>query len=200
MGADAITSQSTTLQVGDPWPIWVQVTDDDGNSATPDTVTVTVTRPDLTTSTPTATEDETGEWRASYTLAATGRHTALVTVAGTGAGVVPFEVLAVAVGQVLPDLDDVKDYLGSTSWSDTEIQDALDAETAAQRARCRIPSEYPDDLAQALKRRVARNLAARAVPVATFTSFDGGGTSARVPAVDAEVRRLEGPYRRRKVG
>jgi len=100
----------------------------------------------------------------------------------------------------VPDLDAVTAYLGETSAADEDIQDALDAETAAQAARCRIPQVYPADLAQALKRRVARNLAARSVPVATFTSFEGGGTSARVPTVDAEIARLEAPYRRRTVG
>lgn len=200
MPAEPLSEQTGTLQVGDPWPIWVWLTDDDGDPVTPTTVTVVVTRPDLTTSTPTAVEDSGGDWRATYTLAAAGRHTALVTVTGPGAGVVPFAVEAVGVGVQLPLLAEVKTYLGDVSASDPELQDALDAEAAAQRARCRVPSEYPDDLRQALLRRVARNLAARSVPVASFTSFEGGQTATRVPGVDPEVKRLEAPYRRRTVG
>ena len=65
---------------------------------------------------------------------------------------------------------------------------------------CRIPAAYPADLGEALCRRVARNLAARSVPVASFSAFEGGGTVTRVPQRDAEVARLEGPYRRLVVG
>lgn len=63
-----------------------------------------------------------------------------------------------------------------------------------------MPAAYPADLREALLRRVARNLAARAVPVASFTAFDGGATSTRVPGRDPEVRRLEAPHLRLSVG
>lgn len=95
------------------------------------------------------------------------------------------------------DLAACKEYLGTDiSWTDPEISGALLAETAAQAARCKLPTVMTDDLAEALKRRVARNLAARAVPVASFTSFDGGATSTRVPTNDPEIARLEAPYRK----
>jgi acyl-CoA reductase-like NAD-dependent aldehyde dehydrogenase len=96
-------------------------------------------------------------------------------------------------------LDDVQEYLVDTSATPEEIVDALAAERAAQAARCRV-EPFTQDLRQALLRRVARNLAARRVPVASMTSFDGGQTSTRVPRVDPEVSRLEAPYRRMTVG
>lgn len=100
-----------------------------------------------------------------------------------------------------PTLPEVKSYLGSDhSWTDAEINDALTAETAAQARRCKVPDPYPSDLGQALKRRCARNLAARNVPVVQFTSFEGGGSTARVPKLDAEIARFEGPFAKRKVG
>lgn len=94
-------------------------------------------------------------------------------------------------------LAEVKDYLGDSSWSDADIQGALDAETAAQNNRCQAITPRPADLDEALKRRVARNLAARAVPLQEFSSFDSGATVQRVTRTDPEVVRLEGPYRKR---
>jgi hypothetical protein len=200
MPVESWTQISQTLDVGDAWGIGVLVTDDDGYASSA-TVTVQVTLPDGTTTTPAATEDPTGAYLAEHTLTLPGRHLAVVTVSGTVVGVVPSTVWAaeVTAGGV-PDMSEVRAYLGDTSEDDATIADALAAETAAQRARCRIPAVYPADLAQALKRRVARNLAARAVPVASFTSFEGGGTSSRVPTRDAEISRLEGPYAKRVFG
>lgn len=99
-----------------------------------------------------------------------------------------------------PTLLDVLDYLGDTSYTDDQVQAALDAEAAAQRRRCRVPADMPADLAEALKRRVARNLAARAVTVVTAQVYEGGSTTTRVPTVDPEVRRLEADWRRKPVG
>lgn len=94
----------------------------------------------------------------------------------------------------VPDLAAVKAYLGvDHTWSDADIADALAAETAAQSRRCLV-TPYEVDLGQALKRRVARNLAARAVQVTTYTSFEGGASTQRVPTRDPEINRLEGPF------
>ena len=94
---------------------------------------------------------------------------------------------------------DVKAYLGDTSVPDAELELIIAAEQAAQARVCRIDN-YGPDLVEALKRRVARNIAARNIPVAQFTSFEGGTTSSSVPRRDPEVTRLEAPYRRLVVG
>jgi hypothetical protein len=202
MPVTATTEQSVQLDVGDVWYLGVSVTDDDGDALAA-TVSVTVTTPSGATSTPTVTaEDETGYYTATYTVSAAGRYLATMTVSGDAVGVAPFTAWADSpvAASGMPTLAQVKTYLGSTSFTDGEITDAMSAEFAAQRARCRITPVYTDDLAQALKRRVARNLAARAIPVASFTSFDGGVSSTRVPMLDAEIVRFEAPYRRLKVG
>lgn len=110
-----------------------------------------------------------------------------------------------------PDLAAVKAYLGSDhSWSDDEVQSALDSEQAAQTRAVRFPADpaapaeplpYPSDLAEALFRRVAANLALRALPLGLQASVTEVGASfARVGGGDPEVRRLERPWRRLVVG
>lgn len=110
-----------------------------------------------------------------------------------------------------PPLPDVLDYLGSSghSWTEEEVEAALLAETAAQAAVVRFPADpeppaeplpYPADLAEALCRRVAHNLAVRALPLGVqATVTDMAALNTYVGGTDAEVRRLELPYKRRTV-
>jgi hypothetical protein len=100
-----------------------------------------------------------------------------------------------------PDLLAVTAYLGdSHSWEPDQIAEALAAETAAQARACRIPVEdgpYPADLDEALCRRVAHNLALRALPLGVQANVsDMAVQTTRVGGMDAEVRRLEGPHRK----
>lgn len=180
----------TNLEVGDVWEFGLTV-------ETGAIVAVTVTNPSGTTSSPTPVVAET-EVSISVPLDEEGRYLAVVTVTTDGVpDVSAYTVYAEEPGGVVPGIEAVKSYLdvvGGTSWPDEEIQTALTAETRAQARVCRIPDTYPADLAEALKRRVARNLAARSIPVAQITSFDGGQQVSRVPAWDSEVRRLEGPF------
>jgi hypothetical protein len=201
MPLDADAPRSVTLDVGDEWVIGACATDDEGWPAAA-TVSVTVTDPAGASSAPTPVEDPAGTWTARHTITLPGRYLAVITATGVTVGVAPFTAWAVlpTMGEGMPTTSDCLAYLGDISATDGEILDALTAEAAAQRARCRVPAVYPPDLRQALLRRVARNLAARAMPLTSFTSFEGGGTSQRVPRVDAEIARFEGPYRRRKVG
>lgn len=200
MTVRADTDQSVQLDVGDEWVIGVLASDDDGYPATV-AVTISVTLPDATTASVTAVADDPGEWVGRYVTTQAGQHLAVASATGDMTGVVPFTAwVQEPTGGNLVDTSQCMIYLGDTSASDAEVLDALTAEAAAQRSRCKIPANYPADLRQALLRRVARNLAARSVPVATFTSFEGGGTSSRVPQIDAEIARLEGPFRKRTVG
>lgn len=109
-----------------------------------------------------------------------------------------------------PALADVLGYLGdNTSWTEDEITAALAAETAAQAAVVRFPADpeapadplpYPADLAEALFRRVAHNLALRALPLGVQASITDAAVATNfVGGTDAEVRRLEAPYRKRVV-
>jgi len=96
-------------------------------------------------------------------------------------------------------VDDVKDYLGEYSWTDEQIQDALDAETVAQQRVCTVPDDMPADLAEALKRRVQRNLALHAQPLMVIPGAEDS-PAAVIPSRDPEVRRLEATHRRMPVG
>ena len=107
-----------------------------------------------------------------------------------------------------PDLTAVIDYLGNaaSSWDGIAVQAALVAEQGDQLARVRLPLNdagdpvYPPALAEALCRRVAHNLAARAFPLGVqATVTDVAAINTYVPGRDAEVRRLEAPWRRRTV-
>jgi hypothetical protein len=194
-----LTDWGATPDVGDTWRGWLSVYDTDGIPAVADAVTVAVTLPSGAAGAGTATaQAAVGLYLLEYDFVASGWHTVVVTVtsAELGDDVLTFTVYVRATSGARPDMSAIKTYLGDTSATDEEISDALAAETQAQARVCRIPADYPEDLAQALKRRVARNLAARAVPVATFTAFEGGGTSTRVPRLDAEIRRFEAPFRR----
>lgn len=113
----------------------------------------------------------------------------------------------------IPELQDVMLYLdssGGTSWAEDEVDLALSAELAAQQTVVRSEyfiedtededyREYGADLAEALKRRVARNLAMRALPL-SVTQGDVETSPAYLPRYDPEIRRLEAPYRRLVVG
>lgn len=106
-----------------------------------------------------------------------------------------------------PDAAAVKAYLGGNNrWNDDEITVALAAETAAQARVVRFPADpeppapaldYPDDLAEALCRRVAHLLAVRALPLGVQANItDSAVAVSRVGGSDPEVRRLEAPWRK----
>lgn len=192
-----------TYLLGQPVPLSFSTYGTDGVLTTPTTAVLTVTRPDGSTVVPTLTADAAGStFTADYLPVAAGRHVAAFVSTGpaAGAAVDVFDVLAPA-GAVVT-VYDVRAYLesaGPISFSDSDLSAALDAERSAQADACRV-DDFTPALREALLRRVARNLAARSVPVAQFSSFEGGSTSTRVPTKDAEVSRLEAPYRRLVVG
>jgi hypothetical protein len=113
------------------------------------------------------------------------------------------------VSYVPPTAADVLAYLGAgTTATVDEIGPVLLAEIELQGSFVRFPVQddpdvaepYPASLAEALKRRVARALAARGIPLGIIPSMgDAGGTS-YLSAFDSETRRLEARYRRRPVG
>jgi len=189
----ATTETAQELGVDDVWHIGVTsdavasvlVTNPDG-----DTVGATVGDPYAWS----LTVDAPGRWVASVTSSEGAIHfTANITAVVDAAG---FPNLVDLRGAD-PDREDPDDlgYLGDNSWTDDEIQDALDAEAAAQRSACRVPATYPADLRQALLRRVARNLALRKLPLMVLRGDSQSGDTLP-PARDAEVRRFEASHRK----
>lgn len=197
MTIHAVSPPSTLLPVGGQWRIEVEVRDLDG-AAVDTAPTVTVTLPDDSFATPTVETVAVGRYRATYTPTMPGRHVAR---AATGNDVTDLAAYALEVtaGTGMPAVPDVVAYLGSTSHTDDEIQDALDAEAAAQRSVCRVRATYPADLRQALLRRVQRNLALRQLPLAVHQG-DAEAGAMLLPGRDPEVRRLEAPHRRLVIG
>lgn len=201
MGVTAKTSTSILLPTNGLWIIEVRITDADGYSVgTAPTVTVTLPSGMAEPVTPEGIGD--GCYRATYVPVSTGRF--LARVASSGNGVLDFAayVLGTTSEVGMPTTDDVAAYLreGAASWDTADLQDALDAEAAAQRSICRVGAAYPADLRQALLRRVQRNLAMRQLPLAVqmWDAEGGGGTI--LPGRDPEVRRFEAPYRKLVVG
>lgn len=198
MGVEATSADSVLLPIGGVWEIRASVTDVDGNAV--DAVpTVTVTLPAGSTATPTVETLTAGEYRATYEVGSAGRYVARVVAAGYGAADFAAYALATTAGTGMPDGAAVVEYLGVTSFTLDEVTDALDAEAAAQRSVCRVRAVYPDDLRQALLRRVARNLALRALPLAVLRGDAEAGDTI-LPGRDPEVRRLEAPHRKLVVG
>jgi hypothetical protein len=210
MGVHALSTATADLAVGAVWLMCVVVTTPDG---TPDEVTptVTVTLPDGSTTDAGVESPMAGVYRASIVTTLPGRYTARVEAGTSGAGDLVANVAAIVSAADMPGLADLRGsdpdrqdpddlgYLGANSWSDGELQDALDAETAAQRRACAVPAAYPADLREALLRRVWRNLVMRGQPLLTVPGSDDGSVSV-VPSADPEVRRLERPWRRLVMG
>jgi alkanesulfonate monooxygenase SsuD/methylene tetrahydromethanopterin reductase-like flavin-dependent oxidoreductase (luciferase family) len=110
-----------------------------------------------------------------------------------------------------PDETEVTAYLVSAGLNPDKIgtdaiRQAIAAETEDQARRLRFPvsagvPSYTLALAEALCRRVARNLAVRPLPLGVQpTVTDAGPGTAYIGSSDPEVRRLEAPYRRRPLG
>lgn len=195
MPLTALTATDVQAPVGDQWLITVVVTDANGVQVA-SAPTVTVTKPDGTASTPTVESVVSGVFRAAYTLADAGRHVARAVATGYGTKTFTAYAVAVTAATGMLTATEIATYLGDTSWSEQDLQDALDAEAAAQRAICVVPAEYPTDLREALKRRVARNLSMRRIPLAVLQGDAESGTPSVLPGNDPEIRRFEKPHLR----
>jgi hypothetical protein len=190
--------------VGDAVRLTFETRDVDGVLVNAATTVLTVTKPDLTSETPTVTNTETGTYEVDYLLAAAGRYI-FRWVATTPNVAEAFVVDTVLPGN-LPTLAEVKAYLDSTqaglsaTYADAVLTEVLEAEKADQAKRCRIPAYYPKDLREALLRRCQRNLAMRGLPLAVLQGDAEAGSSFALPGNDPEVRRLEAGHPKLVVG
>ena len=94
-----------------------------------------------------------------------------------------------------PILEDVRAWIGvsETTISDEQLQTVLDSEEGAQAQLCRV-NPWAPQLTQAVYRRVARVVAAMALPLGVIGSDSEFG-GANLPRYDAEIERLERPFR-----
>lgn len=99
-----------------------------------------------------------------------------------------------------PDIEQVRAWIGVPSQvvDDAQLQGVLDAELAAQAQVCNVDT-WADQLTQAIYRRCGREVAAMALPlgvVAPDSEYGGG----QLPRYDAEIERLERPFRKVVMG
>jgi hypothetical protein len=83
----------------------------------------------------------------------------------------------------------------ATRVPDDQLQQVIDAETLLQARACTVGAELGPDLVQAIYRRVARELAAKNVPLGILGADSEFGPT-RLTQFDAEIARLEGPSRK----
>lgn len=100
----------------------------------------------------------------------------------------------------VPSVSEVRAWcqVASTSLTDVQLQLVMDGELDQQQLYCSwdgAPDTYPAALAQALYRRVGRVVAGRGVPLGLVGDPASEAGAMRLATFDAEVERLEGPYR-----
>lgn len=202
MTVNALSADSVELPLGGIWDISVDVRDVDGCLVDDDVPVVTITLPDseATTDTPTVATVSTGVYRAEYALEVAGRYVARAVTNNHGAADFAAYAAGATAAGGMPDLAEVLDYLDWDEDTPTgEAAGALAAESTAQRRKCRVGAVYPDDMRNALLRRVARNLAFKGVPLAVLRGNTEDGALV-LPGNDPEVRRWEAPYRKLTMG
>lgn len=198
----ALSPRSQQLTTSGVWVVEFGVYDADGYLTGAATPVVTVTSPSAAITTPTVDDVSAGVYRVAVEVGVGyGRWTALAVADDYGS--VDFTAWVETTGQGLPTAAEMLDpdtgYLRDSSWTEDDVDGALAAEAAAQRACCRIRANYPADLAEALRRRVVVNLARRAVQLGVAGDAQTGAAR-YLPRLDPEVRRLEGPHRKLTVG
>lgn len=195
------TSPGVLLPLGGQWTLAVETRDAGGYLSGAVTPTLAVTLPDGTSAAPAFAADVyAGTWLATYTPAVAGRFLAHASTPEDAVDAAAY-VAAPSTSAQMPTVDDVARYLkgSAASWTTTDLQEELDGEASAQRAKCGVRAAYPPDLRKALLRRVQRALAMRALPLATLQG-DADGGALILPGEDPEVRRLEKPYRKLVTG
>jgi hypothetical protein len=196
-----LTPTGALVGVGEAWVLTVETLD-----ATSDVLssvvapTATVTDPAGVVTTPAMVEVTTGMWSLTTTVGVAGRWVAVVATPEDAAPAAAYAAGVTTAGG-MPTVDDVAHYLrdAASGWSMAELTRAFNAERTAQRGKCGERAVYPDDLREALMRRVARNLAMRGLPLAVNVG-DADTASTILPGNDPEVRRLEAPWRKLSIG
>lgn len=195
---EALSFTAQTVVVGGTWTVRVLTTDTDTGAPTAPTLTATVTLPDGSVGSVTfSSTTVSGVFRVLIGIEDVGRHILRV---DDGVDVVAFVAQGVSLTEQggMPDVTELDDYLDEHSWTDAQLQQVLDQETAAQARVCRIPAAYPADLRGALLRRAQVALAMKAISLGMIQPADGDPSM--VPGNDPQVRRLEKPWRKVVIG
>lgn len=184
-------------QVGDVVPLTFEVRDPGTDTLVdPSTWALELAHEGTPVTAPALTHPAIGRFEANFVPTAVGVWAATFTTSGAFAGVVVDQfVVQDDNASAVVTLADLRTYLGASSATDADILAALAAERVAQSRTCFV-DPYGADLREALLRRVGRNLAARRAPIAQVNSFTKTSGGVSTVQLDAEIARLEGPYRR----
>jgi hypothetical protein len=194
MNITMVRGDNAAVVVGGKWNIEFFTLDNDDYLAASSPL-LTITLPDGTTDevdADFAASELPGMYLFSYTTTLPGRYVAVITATEMSPKYISAEALVVTADDDMPTADDVAVYLERSDLDQAMLVRVLEAEKAAQRARCRIPAAYPPDLREALLRRCARNHSMQ--NLVNTTDTEGGATF--TPSNDPEIRRLEAPYRK----
>ncbi len=121
------------VDLGDLYPLTVEIRDANGVLAAPGAITLTITLPDQTTATPSPSNPSTGKYQYDYPTTQAGRHIArwLATGQNAGAYVDSFDVRPASPGYIV-SLADAKRHLNiTTTTNDEQLRTFIEAATAA---------------------------------------------------------------------
>lgn len=121
------------IDLGDVYPLTIDITDTDGNAANASAVVLTITLPDLTTATPAVSNPTTGRYQVDYPTTQAGRHVARWVATGSNAStyVEQFDVREASPGYII-SLADAKRHLNiplDDTTSDEELRGFIEAAT-----------------------------------------------------------------------
>jgi hypothetical protein len=191
-----IAGDNAEINLGGTWALHIRVQDINGALADDEPV-VTITLPDGDTDTATMSADSAGYYTATYVTTQAGRHVAALVADVDTVGASAY-VSAVTAADGMPSVSDLDNYLGTHSYTDDDLAEALEAEASQQRRVCTIPAAYPADLRSALLRRAQFHLAMKRIQLGVIPG-DADRDTIRIGS-DPEVRRLEKPYPKLIVG
>jgi hypothetical protein len=119
------------IDLGDPYPLAVFVTDDTGAPANATAVVVTVTLPDMTTVTPAVTNSVTGTYTATYPTTQGGRHQVNWVATGTNACAFADQFDVEIPGQMLISLAQARASIGLPAANTIKDEDLRELITDA---------------------------------------------------------------------
>lgn len=191
------TGDNAELVAGATWLLQVDATDADGVPVTEDPA-VTITLPDDSETVATVEAGAGGGcYLVSHVTTLKGRYVAEIVSGADAVGASAYAAPLTTEGG-MPTVGDLDNYLGTHSWSDDDLAEALNAEAAQQRRECRVPAVFPDNLRSALLRRAQFHLAMRRVQLGVIPG-DAERDALR-PGFDSETRRFEKSHRRLPTG
>ena len=189
------------IDLGDLYPLTVDIADSDGNPANASAVTLTITLPDLTTASPSVSNPSTGRYQVDYATAQAGRHVARWVATGTNAATHAevFNVAPASPGAII-GLGEAKKHLNMSltkTGDDEELREVIEGATSVVEDVVGpvVVRSFTDQDTEGGPFLVLDN--APAVSLTSVTAVLTGGTSYDVLGLDLDgehgvIHRLDG--------